>query len=158
MSQENVEIVRAAFEGRENLLDPEFEWDFSAYAGLDVAPRGTGRESFLRLMERYRRSWLDYQRTLKEVIDAGNEVVVVVHESARLKQTEMLIERDLAQVWTFHDGKVTRLRAYGTKPEALEAAGLPAEGRSPEEIEQSEKQAAFEAELRFTDVYRRRTS
>ena len=158
MSQENVEIVRDAFEGRDDILDPQFEWDFSAYAGLDVAPRGTGRESFFRLMERYRRAWLDYQRSLKEVVDAGEEVVVVVHESARLKQTQMLIERDLAQVWTFRDGKVTRLRAYGTKQEALEAVGLPTEPRSPEEVEQSQEQAAFEAELRFTDVYRRRIS
>jgi hypothetical protein len=44
-------------------------------------------------MERYRRAWLDYHVALKELVDAGNEVVVVVHETARLKQTEMLIER-----------------------------------------------------------------
>jgi ketosteroid isomerase-like protein len=111
MSQENVEIVRTALEasqrneGRYDLLDPDFAWDFSAYTGLDVAPKGTGRENFRRLMERYRRAWLDYHIALKELVDAGSEVVVVVHETARLKHTEMLVERDMAQVLTLQDGR-----------------------------------------------------
>jgi hypothetical protein len=81
-------------------------------------------------------------------------VVVVIHETARLRQTEMLIERDLAQVWTFQDGKVTRLRAYGTREEALEAVGLPSEPPSQGNTEEMKK--AFEAELREADSYRRR--
>jgi ketosteroid isomerase-like protein len=130
MSQENVEIVRTALEasqrneGRYDLLDPDFAWDFSAYTGLDVAPKGTGRENFRRLMERYRRAWLDYHIALKELVDAGSEVVVVVHETARLKHTEMLIERDMAQVLTLQDGRIVRMRSYQTKQEALEAVGL----------------------------------
>jgi len=161
MSQENVEIVRRAIEasqrgqGRYDILDPEVEWDFSAYAGLDVAPRGTGRENFRRLMERYRRAWIDYQVALKELIDARTEVVVVIHETDRLKQTEMLIERDLAQVWTLREGKVIRVRGYGTKQEALEAAGLPPE---PPSRDAEEARKAFEAELREADAYRRRIS
>src|SRR5215207_5107425 len=129
MSQENVALVRSAFAAAERgdpqgILDAEVEWDLSAYAGLDMPAQGTGAENYLRLMERYRRAWLDYHVELKELVDAGPEVVIVVHETARMKQTELLIERDLAQVLTLQDGKVTRLRLFRTKQEALEAVGL----------------------------------
>jgi ketosteroid isomerase-like protein len=137
MSQQNVEIVRHAFEGRrDDIFDPDFEWDFSAYAGLDLPAQGTGVKNYRRLLERYRRAWLDYYVALKELVDAGPEVVVVVHETARLKQTEMQIDRDLAQVLTMQDGKITRLRLFRTKQEALEAVGLseptPQGGENPE--------------------------
>ena len=129
MSQENVALVRSAFKAAERghpqgILDAEVEWDFSAYTGLDMPAQGTGAENYRRLLERYRRVWLDYHVELKELVDAGPEVVVVVHETARMKQTELLIERDLAQVLTLQDGKVTRLRLFRTRQEALAAVGL----------------------------------
>jgi ketosteroid isomerase-like protein len=61
---------------------------------------------------------------LKELIDAGEDVVVIVHETARARGTEMLIERDLVNVVTLRAGRAIRLRAYQTKQEALEAVGL----------------------------------
>jgi ketosteroid isomerase-like protein len=130
MSQENVEIVRRAFEADQqgeywaDALHPEVEWDYSAYPGLDLEVQGRGREGYLRLSDRYRRAWIGYQAALKELIDAGEDVVVVVHETARARETEILIERDLVSVVTFRAGRAIRLRAYQTKQEALEAVGL----------------------------------
>jgi hypothetical protein len=46
MSQENVEIVRRAFEADQqgeywaDALHPEVEWDYSAYPGLDLEVQG----------------------------------------------------------------------------------------------------------------------
>ena len=130
MSQENVELVRAAYEARRRgedtwleALDPEIEWDMSAYPGLDVPVRGRGRENARQWSDRYRRAWIDYEEVPKQLIDAGTDVVVVVHETSRARGTEMLIERDLLFVWTMREGRAVRVRVYRTKQEALEAAG-----------------------------------
>jgi len=127
MSQENVEIMRRAFEGGAwaEVLHPEIEWDISAYPGLDADVRGSGRESFVRFSDRYRRAWSDYKSAAKEFVDAGDDVVVTLHEKARARGTEMLVERDLASVWTMREGRAIRVRVYGTKQEALEAVGQP---------------------------------
>jgi ketosteroid isomerase-like protein len=130
MSQENVEILRTAAEaGRRgepwaDVLAADFEWDYSAFPGLDVQVRGSGRENYLRLMDRYRRAWIDYEMAVEELIDAGDDVVATMHEKVRARGTEMLVERDLASVWTMREGRAIRVRVFGTKQEALEAAGL----------------------------------
>src|SRR5215207_5926126 len=126
MSQENVEIMRRAFEGGAwaEVLHPEIEWDISAYPGLDADVRGSGRESFVRFSDRYRRAWSEYKSAAKEFVDAGDDVVVVVHETARARGTESLIERDVVVVWTLREALAVRMRGYRTRSEALEAVGL----------------------------------
>ena len=130
MSQANIEIVRRAIEADQrgepwaDALHPDMEWDYSGYPGLDIDVQGRGRENFLRLTEKYRRAWIDYEVALKELIDAGEDVVVVVHETARARGTELLIERDIVNVVTLRAGQGIRVRAYRTKQEALEAVGL----------------------------------
>jgi ketosteroid isomerase-like protein len=37
------------------------------------------------------------------VIDAGDDVVVVIHATARARGTEMLVERDMHHVWTMRE-------------------------------------------------------
>lgn len=130
MSEENVAVIRGMYaawrrgEWLPDLLDPEIEWDISAYPGLDTPVRGRGRENFLEILDRYVRAWIEYEATAKELLDAGDDVVVVIHETIRARGTEMSIERDLPQVWTMREGRAVRMRAYRTKQEALEAAGL----------------------------------
>jgi ketosteroid isomerase-like protein len=129
MSHENVEIMRRAVEAFphgewSDVAASEIEWDLSASPGLDLPVRGRGREGFIQLMDRYVRAWTDYEVAAKELIDAGDDVVVVNHERVRARGTELLIERNLVHVWTLRDGKAVRLRTYPTKHEALEAAGL----------------------------------
>jgi ketosteroid isomerase-like protein len=130
MSQENVETVRRAIEANQrgeswaDALHPEMEWDSSAYPGLDAEVQGRGRDNYLRVTDRYRRAWIGYKVALKELIDAGDDVVVVLHETARARGTEMLIERDIAHVVTLRAGRAIRVRAYQTRTDALEAVGL----------------------------------
>ena len=130
MSQENVEILRRAVEASRrgepwaDVLAADIEWDYSAFPGLDLQVRGSGRENYLRWMDRYRRAWIDYEMAVEELIDAGDDVVVTVHEKVRARGTEMLVERDLALVWTMREGRAIRVSVYATKQDALEAAGL----------------------------------
>ena len=72
----------------------------------------------------YLSGWTDYSAELKEVIDAGDQVVVVLHETASMRDTGVPLDRDLVQVWTVRDGRASFLRVFRTKVEALEAAGL----------------------------------
>jgi ketosteroid isomerase-like protein len=131
MSEENVEVIRAALEawGRGEdtwveAMDAEIEWDNSAYPPVGMPLRGTGRESFLRFLSRYFATWRRYEATFEDLIDAGDDVVVIVDETIRARGSDAPIERHSAQVWTVRYGRAVRYRAYRTKREALEAAGL----------------------------------
>jgi ketosteroid isomerase-like protein len=76
----------------------------------------------------YFRNWLsvfgDFDPQVEELIDAGDEVIAVLHERGRGKLSGAMVEGRLAHVWTVRDGKLWRLRSYATKQEALDAAGL----------------------------------
>jgi ketosteroid isomerase-like protein len=133
VSRENVERVKAGFQrwqaGDPRFLDdwdPEIEWDFSAYPLVDVPTRGRGREEFLGMLGEYFSAWHDYSATPREWIDAGDHVILVLHETARLRDSDAVIDRDVVQVWTAEGERATLLRVFKTREEALEAVGLPA--------------------------------
>jgi ketosteroid isomerase-like protein len=72
----------------------------------------------------YLSGWTDYSAKIKEVFEAGEQVVLVLHERATMRDTGVPLERDLVQLWAVREGKVAFLRVFRTKGEALEAAGL----------------------------------
>ena len=132
MSQENVELVAGGFEarlaGRDNdwvaTYDPEVAWDISAHPLPDWPERGSGRDALMQHLADYFAGWLDYEATVQDVIDAGDNVVVILHERARMRGSDATLERDLPQVFTVGDGMITRFRVFKTREQALEAAGL----------------------------------
>ena len=131
MSQENVELIHAvlgAWRRGERTwaaaIGVEVEWNNSAYAAVGVGRRGTGREAFLQFLNQYRETWRPYKATIEELIDAGDDIVALLHESVRASGSGPPIERDAAQVWTVHGGRIVRYRVYRTKEEALEATEL----------------------------------
>ena len=132
MSQENVETVKRSFEllrdGRIGAwietLDPSIEWDISAHPLPDLTNIGSGRDALVGNLGAYFSGWNDYEPSIKELIDRGDEVVVIIHERARMRDSDMVLDRDLAHVWTVRDGHVARFRVFKTRAEALEAAGL----------------------------------
>jgi ketosteroid isomerase-like protein len=133
MSQENVELVRRGFdlwnrgdlEGWLETIDPAIGWDISTHPLPDVPNRGHGRESFISdMLATYMSGWNDYSGELKEVSEAGEHVILVVHETAAMRDAGVPLERDLVQLWTVRGGKAVFLRVFRTKAEALEAAGI----------------------------------
>jgi ketosteroid isomerase-like protein len=131
MSQENVELIHAALEAWRRgektwaaAIGVEVEWTNSAYPAVGSGHRGTGREAFLRFLAQYRETWRPYKATIEELIDAGDDVVAILHESVQASGSGPRSERDVAQVWTVHGGRIVRYRAYRTKEEALEATEL----------------------------------
>ena len=132
MSEENVEIYRDAFRRFQSgdpewidMIHPDIQWDISAHPLPDVPNQGRGREQLLsKVLATYLSGWLDYTAEIRETIDVGDDVVVVLHETARLRGSDTGLDRELVQVWTVRNGLSVFFRVFPTKDEALEAAGL----------------------------------
>ena len=56
---------------------------------------------------------------------AGDRVMVVGTSTGTVPGTESVIREGFWAVWTVNAGVVTRIQAFGSESEALEAAGLP---------------------------------
>jgi ketosteroid isomerase-like protein len=132
MSQENVETVRRVMRGfndpdfdaaRED-IDPDAELDYSA----SDAPDGLvyhGHPGFRAFAQGRWEPWSERRFDITELIDAPPHTVVVVGRmrgSGRVSGVE--VEASSTTVWTLHQGKITRVKLYRTRDEALAAVGL----------------------------------
>jgi ketosteroid isomerase-like protein len=132
MSQENVQVAREAFAdfqagnpGWIDWIDPEIGWDFTAYPLADLPSEGRGRDGLMsEVMETYFSGWLDLRQEIVETVDGGDDVVVILHETARMRDSDTVIEREVAHVWTVRDRKWVFWRILPDRATALEAAGL----------------------------------
>jgi ketosteroid isomerase-like protein len=131
MSRENVLAVlgllerldREGIEAGAAALDPAIEWDISAHPLPDFPDRGSGRDAFMRHIGEYFAGWLEYESRPEEVLDAGEHVVVVLHERTRMRASDAVLERSLPQVWTVRDGACVCFRVFRDREQALEAVG-----------------------------------
>jgi ketosteroid isomerase-like protein len=135
MFKATVEIVRRVYgfwEERDwsripELFDPEIELDLSrnvfnpaVYNGYD------GLEAYLRSVDEV---WDDFRIVPTEFVAGGDIVVTAVTLRGKGKESGVDVEMKLFNVWTLRDSKVVRVvGGYRDRSEALEAAGLPAQG------------------------------
>jgi ketosteroid isomerase-like protein len=135
MSQENVEIVRRAFEeftrgGWEPLFDsfwaPEIVWDMSPsdIAGLGIYHGHDEVRSFFE-------DWFstfpfdEWEQELEDLIDCGDQVVVALtRQRGRGSASGVSVELEYAQVVTLRESKIVRVVVYTDREQALEAVGL----------------------------------
>ena len=130
MSQENVEIVRRAYEAFAHAdiaatlaaLDPEIEWQ--TREDLPDAATHRGYEEVGAWIARWLESWQDFKLETEEFIDAGDYVVVPTRQSGAGSESGAYTEFHETHVWKLSDGRATRIVEYQTKAEALEAVGL----------------------------------
>jgi ketosteroid isomerase-like protein len=129
MSQENVELVKAAFEAWNRsdwdsilaLATPDFELDLSRANGPF---RGTyGSAEVRRFWDGFAGTWESRWFEPHEFIDAGEHVVVPVTLHMRGREGIEVSAR-IAHVWTLRDGRLARMCMYQAREEALDAAGL----------------------------------
>lgn len=135
MSQPNVEVVKQGFEAfaRDGwqallpLLHPEFE----AITSPDVAMEPDtyrGPEGVRRYFESFEEAMEDIRFLPEgEFLGAGDKVFVPFRLAARGKETGIEVEQPAFQVWTLRGGKALRVEVFGSREDALEAAGLPAD-------------------------------
>jgi ketosteroid isomerase-like protein len=131
MSAENVEIVRLGYdeflatgELVERITAPEFVWDMSTFHGWPERQTYEGPEGTREFLTEWVGAWEDWRLEVRELIDAGDDVVAILHQSGRSKTTGLEVDMDFAQVWTIKEGKQTRMRMYADPDEALREVGL----------------------------------
>jgi ketosteroid isomerase-like protein len=131
MSQENVEVVRrvyAAFAARDwEALGDLWHSDVE-YETLGVAP---GHLRGFRTITDFFDTWAglygEFLVEAEEIVEAGDRVVALERHAARGvkgSQAEGMVGHSFACLFTFRDGKVSQVKEYATREEALEAAGL----------------------------------
>jgi ketosteroid isomerase-like protein len=129
MSQENVEMIRAALDGLNRrdidaaLKDaaPDFVWDFSRSIGIQ--PGVYSLDQMRKLWGEFDDSWESSRFEAEEFIEAGDLVMTPVTNYLRGRDG-VEVQASGAWVWMFRDGKVARITFYQERQEALEAAGL----------------------------------
>ncbi len=129
MSQENVEIVRAAHEAW-NAGDMEAFRDLHDPDVVGRSPEGwpepgpfVGREAVMRQFEQMRETWdSDALRPITDYIDAGDRVIVRVtwHAAGHGPVADL----EVTQFITVRNGKILVVEYFWDHADALEAAGL----------------------------------
>jgi ketosteroid isomerase-like protein len=141
MSQENVELVRkiqpspdidlvALFRGgdeSERLLaavEPFFHDDF-VIAGVGIqAGEWEGFAGLRSAWADWLEPWATYRAEIEDVIDAGDDVVVLTRDYGRRPGMSAEVQIVAAAVWTVRDGKIARNCFYPNREDALRAVGL----------------------------------
>lgn len=100
-------------------LGPDFEfhhvWDGRVLRGF---------EGTMEWISDTRETWEGYSQDVEELIELGEDVVVVLRISARGGGSGVPVAQQLAVLWTFEDGKAIRARSFTSREEALAAAGM----------------------------------
>jgi ketosteroid isomerase-like protein len=138
MSQENVEIVRRAFDafnrtyaaGATDLselldfLDPDVEWVpiMAVLEGITYQ----GYEGMRQWIEDVKRDWADFEPRPEHFLDLGDDRVLVLgswHARGRGGDVPLDIPQG-AWLIQIRNGKIVRLQTFTERKKALEAAGL----------------------------------
>lgn len=128
MSLSNIELVRRGF-GR-FATTGEILWD-TLHDELeihdhDIPERAeySGHAGFNRWLSDWAEPWSDWSMDVKEVIDAGDKVVLVVRMRATGRASGVEVDRLDSLVYGFRDGKIARIDYFNSKEQGLAAAGL----------------------------------
>lgn len=130
MSRENVGIIRAGFDALNRddwdalrgLLDSDVEWETTGqFVGRSVYRGHDGVREFLDTL----RGEFDEFRSEPEILaDSGDVVVVETRSSGVGKRSRARVVVEFTIVVHVTNGRITRLRNFMDKAEALEATGL----------------------------------
>jgi hypothetical protein len=128
MSRENVEVIRRSIEHLSetgelalDCYDPEVEWTTQPDAPLQTTYNGLS--GLQRSLDSVHEAWASMKIEPREFIQTDDAIVVLTHFQLRGHSG---VELEVEQAWTYwmHVSKIRRIEQYGSKREALEAAGL----------------------------------
>ena len=133
MSRENVEIVRRIYDA---VAQRDAATPFAYYAedivwDVSNSRRATLMHSVYHGHEGVRQSWRDglsafgeIDFEVKELIDAGDQVLAVIRERAVGRASGVPVETTHLAVLTLSGGKVIQVQMFDDPQQAREAAGL----------------------------------
>ena len=132
MSEENIKLVREAFaafvagdqEKAAELVDPEVEFR-GTIGGVQEGQVAHGVSEIDETFEAEDlEAWEERRLEPEAFLDAGDEVVVLLHEYRRGRGSGIELETKTAVVIAVSGGRVVRIQGYMDRDAALEAAGL----------------------------------
>jgi ketosteroid isomerase-like protein len=134
MGQENVEVVRRAFEefsrgGWEPLMgtywSPNVLWDMTP-TGIPGLGIYRGYDELGAFFEDWFSTFPfeEWEQELEEVIDCGDRVVVLTRQHGHGSASGVVAELEYAQLIAIDEGRIVRTEVYLDRERALEAAGL----------------------------------
>ena len=86
-----------------------------------------GRDAALDFYRRYWGTWDEYVLDPIEIIDAGQDRILVVQDEEGIgKGSGAPFQRRWAVLYTIQEAKIVRIEHFGGRHEALSAVGLPA--------------------------------
>jgi ketosteroid isomerase-like protein len=132
MSQENVEIVRLAYEAwnRDDLdeflllIHPDAEWrgPGDLFLGMESVYRGhPGVRKWWNLAKE---PWEYFKSHIERTLAEGDKVVTVVRFEAVGRESGVQVELPFTNVVELRGGLIVKFDAYYSLDEALEAVGL----------------------------------
>jgi ketosteroid isomerase-like protein len=142
VSSENVEFVRSIFAGASSLgkqalldalpqlipqlADPGIEWATDP-AHTDSAVY-RGHEGVLHAWRLWLEQWDDYHAAVEDLIDCGDNVLVVSREQATGAGSGASVSSRVYAVVTVRNKKITRWRTFYDEASAWRAAGVETHG------------------------------
>ena len=142
MSQENVDLIRglqpapevdvarlfrddASAEMLLEALAPFVTEDFACSGSTSIERvSGVGLDGLREVWLEWLEPWESYRAEIEDVVDAGDQAVVLVRNYGRRKGSDAEVPVRAAAVWTVRDGEIARADFYADRAEALEAVGL----------------------------------
>jgi ketosteroid isomerase-like protein len=131
MPMENVEAVRRIYAGWETgdmragveLLHREVVFEsFMPDQGRSVTHGPEGVETFMR---EFLAQWREYRLSADDIREVDEHTIFVTgRQSCIGKQSGAAVEAPAFSIWTFDEGKITRLVWETNREDALAAAGL----------------------------------
>jgi ketosteroid isomerase-like protein len=131
MSQENVEIVRDAFDAfsrddiegvlrlcHENIVITQPQELPGA------TPQQHGHSGVLEAFEIWPEQWDDYRIEILGIADHGDHVLATTRQRGRGKQSGIQVEMEIAIVFSVQNEKIVEMKIFMREDQALEAAGL----------------------------------
>ena len=127
MSQENVEIVRRwlwAFENSDDvfreLTHPEVEW--APFEENHTVSHGLA--GAMRIRSGWLDPWTEHHIGIEALIDAGEDVVAVLHVTARGSASGAEVDVHLYGHFKLRDRRIVYLYEHEDRAQALKAVGL----------------------------------
>lgn len=128
MSQENIEIVRAALEAfRHGRVDEALERIHPQMVSRRTDPDDAvfhGRDGLLALMADWTEGFDEWSFRAEEFFDQGDHVVVRLHQWGRGKGSGVMVDGDYWLTYVFDEGLVTRFTIFLDRERAFEEAGV----------------------------------
>ena len=130
--KESAELLRRFYESfNQRDLDAVLELctsDVEVYKDPEVvemvaAATPRGQERVAQYLRGWLESWTAYHVRPEEFVQSGDDVAALVHLRARGKGSQFDIEEEMADVFALREGRISRLRLYVRRGEALDSLG-----------------------------------